>query len=210
VDSPPVAPQTAVEIERVTGLEATLARADLALHSSRPELAHKLFEQIAREHPDTPAAEAGLGTLAMAEGRREEARRHLERAVALNSRDAGTWFEYAMLERETGAGRARVDELLEKAASLNPNFAEAHFMLGVRATDDGRYPAAIIYLRQAVRALPRQSYFWHALAYAQQKLGQREEAIESAARAVLTAATAEQEHMASALLEGLREDAQRP
>src|SRR5262249_47575279 len=146
----------------------------------RNALARTLFGQAARNRPDSPAAAAGLGALALAEGRKEDARRSLERAIALGSRDAGTYFELASLERETGAPRKRVDELLRRTIALNRNFAEAHFLLGVRATDDGEYAAAIEHLREAVRILPRQSYFWHALGYAQAKLGRREEAVESA------------------------------
>lgn len=188
------------DVERMTATGAVLARADLALQVDRRELARKLLEQSAREKPESPEVAAGLGTLALVENRSDEARRHLERAIALGSREAATYFEYAMLERDTGAKRGRVDQLLRKVIAVNPNFAEAHFLLGVRWTDDGRYSESIEHLREAVRILPRQSYFWHALGYAQWKLGRREEARESARRAVATAESISESDMAAALV----------
>jgi tetratricopeptide (TPR) repeat protein len=210
VAAPPeeTAPQPG--IQRLTQLEALLARADLALQVRRNALARALFEQAARERPDSAAAAAGLGSLALAEGRKEDARQSLERAIALGDRDAGTYLELAMLERETGAPGARVDALLKRTVALNPNFAEAHFLLGTRATDDGDYATAIGHLREALRVLPRQSYFWHALGYAQAKLGMRQEAAESARRALASAATEEHERMAEALLRQSGEPAAAP
>ncbi len=181
-------------VERIGALEATLARADLALHAERRALARTLFEQAAREHPDSPGAAAGLGALALAEDRKAEARRYLERAIALDTRNAEVYFELASLEPQ------RADEWLERTIALNPNFAEAHFLLGVRATDAREYQAAIRHLREAVRILPRQSYFWHALAFAQMKVGMRQEAAESARKALASATTEEHERMAEALL----------
>jgi tetratricopeptide (TPR) repeat protein len=210
VAAPPeeTAPQPGVH--RLTQLEALLARADLALQVRRNALARTLFEQAARERPDSAAAAAGLGSLALAEGRKEDARQSLERAIALGDRDAGTWFELAMLERETGAPWSRVDTLLRRTIALNPNFAEAHFLLGAHATDAGDYATAIGHLEEALRVLPRQSYFWHALGYAQAKLGMRQEAAESARRALASATTEEHERMAETLLRQLAESSPAP
>jgi tetratricopeptide (TPR) repeat protein len=194
VAAPPTEATELPVVERVGALEATLARADLALHAERRVLARTLFQQAAREHPDSPGAAAGLGALALAEDRKADARQYLERAIALGARDAEVYFELASLEPQ------RADELLERTIALNPNFAEAHFLLGVRASDAGEYQAAIRHLREAVRILPRQSYFWHALGYAQSRLGMREEAAESARRALASATTEEHDRMAEALL----------
>jgi tetratricopeptide (TPR) repeat protein len=210
VAAPPEEAAPPPGIQRLTPLEATLARADLALQVRRSTLARTLFEQAARERPDSAAAAAGLGSLALSEGRKEDARRSLERAIALGDRDAGTWFELAMLERETGAPGARVDALLRRTITLNPNFAEAHFLLGARATDDGDYATAIGHLHEALRVLPRQSYFWHALGYAQAKLGMHQEAAESARRALASAATEEHERMAETLLRQVGDPAPAP
>lgn len=203
LDIPPPAPFVAAKAEPVPDVEAVLLRGDVALRRGLAEQARSLFEQAAREHPDSALAEAGLGMLAMTQNRPGDARRHLERAIQLDDKDATILFEYALLERDAGAGNDRVRELLEKVVALNPNFGEAQLLLGVRATDDRRYEAAIPYLRNAARLLPRQSYVWHALAYAQQKLGLYPDALDSAQRAVRTASTDDQEHMAEALRDAL-------
>jgi tetratricopeptide (TPR) repeat protein len=203
LDVPPPAPFLAAKAEPVSAVDALLLRADVALRRGLAEQARNLFEQAAREHPDSAAAEAGLGMLAMTQNRPGDARRHLERAMQLDDKDASILFEYALLERDAGAGNDRVRELLEKVVALNPNFGEAQLLLGVRSTDDRRYDAAITYLRNAARLLPRQSYVWHALAYAQQKQGLYPDALDSAQRAVRTASSDEQEHMAVALRDAL-------
>jgi len=205
LDIPPPAPIAIAKAEPVPEVDALLLRGDVALRRGLAEQARTLFEQAARAHPDSATAEAGLGMLSMTLNRQGDARRHLERALQLDEKDATILFEYALLERDAGAGTERVRELLEKVVTLNPNFGEAQLLLGVRATDDRRYDAAVTYLHQAVRLLPRQSYVWHALAYAQQKLGHYAEALEAAQRAVRTASTDEQEHMAEALRDALRD-----
>jgi tetratricopeptide (TPR) repeat protein len=205
LDIPPPTPLAAPPAEPVSEVAADLLRADLALRRGLAQKARGIFEQTAKEHPDSAAAQAGLGMLAMTQNRPGEARRDLEKAIQLDDKDATILFEYALLERDSGAGNDRVRELLEKVVALNPNFGEAQMLLGVRATDDGRYERAVAYLHDAARLLPRQSYVWHALAYAQQKLGNDPEALDAAQRAVRTASTEEQEHAAEALRDALRD-----
>jgi len=171
------------------------------VRTAKPSLAADLYQQAARDHPTSSAAAAGLGALASAQGRAEEARAQLEKAVRLDPGNAAAWFESAMPEQEAGAGAARIENLLEKAIAANPNFGEAHALLGIRATDDGRYEVAVKHLEQAARLLPRKSYVWHALAFAQEKSGQFAAALVSARRAVRTAVTPEQEAMAEALFQ---------
>jgi len=205
LDIPPPAPLAAPKPEPLSEVDATLLRGDVALRRGLAEKARGLFEQAAKEHPDSATAEAGLGMLAMTQNRPGEARRDLERAIQLDDKDATILFEYALLERDAGAPTERVRELLEKVVALNPDFGEAQLLLGVRATDDRSYDRAVVYLHDAARLLPRQSYVWHALAYAQQKLGHYPEALDPAQRAVRTASTDEQEHAAETLRDALRD-----
>jgi tetratricopeptide (TPR) repeat protein len=205
LDIPPPAPLVAGPAEPLSEVTAMLLRGDVALRRGLTEKARGVFEQAAKEHPESATAQAGLGMLAMTQNRPGEARRYLEKALQLDDKDATILFEYALLERDAGAGTERVRELLEKVVALNLNFGEAQLLLGVRATDDRRYDAAIVYLHNAARLLPRQSYVWHALAYAQQKLGHYPEALDAAQRAVRTASTEEQEHAAEALRDAVRD-----
>ena len=205
LDIPPPARFAAPASELLSDVDAALLRGDVALRRGLAEKARGLFEGAARRHPDSATAQAGLGMLAMTQNRPGDARRYLEKAIQLDDKDATILFEYALLERDAGAGTERVRELLEKVVALNPNFGEAQLLLGVRATDDHSYERAIAYLHDAARLLPRQSYVWHALAYAQQKIGNYPEALDAAQRAVRTATTDEQEHAAEALRDALRD-----
>jgi tetratricopeptide (TPR) repeat protein len=183
---------------RLSALDADLLRADLAVQCHKLEIARLLLQEA---NPESSAVQAGLGTMALAEGKIREARAHLERAVQLEPRHAPAWFQMALLEQDEGAGSARVGELLERVAGLDGDFAEAHVLLGIRATDAGDLQKALVHLRQAVRVLPRRSYIWNALAYAEQKAGDRFAAIGSARQAIRTATTAEQVRMAETLIE---------
>jgi len=205
LDIPPPAKYSAAPPEPLSEVDAVLLRGDVALRRGLAQKARGLFEGAAKEHPDSATAQAGLGMLAMTQNRPGDARRYLEKAIQLDDKDATILFEYALLERDAGAGTERVRELLEKVVGLNPNFGEAQLLLGVRATDDRSYERAVAYLHDAARLLPRQSYVWNALAYAQQKLGHYPEALDAAQRAVRTATTDEQEHAAEALRDALRD-----
>jgi tetratricopeptide (TPR) repeat protein len=182
-----------VEVVRLTNDAALLARAGLALSVKRAELAKTLVNAL----PASPEAEAMRGAMALAENRRDEARGHLDRAIELGSRDPALYFEYAMLERESGRSDM---EFLRKVIELDPDFADAQFLIGVRETDDGTYVSAIDHLRVATRVKPGKSTYWHALAYAQAKSGDRQAALVSARRAIARAETDQEEQMARALL----------
>jgi len=176
---------------RLTPIDAALTLADLALRTDHLDLARTLFEKTAQEHPESPIAIAGLGALALSENRKDDARREFERAIAMGFNDARTYFELAALNHDNG--------LIEKALAIDPNFAEAHFLLGVRLTDSGSFPSAVAHLEKAVALQPRRFTYWNALAYAQAKSGDRQTASESARRAAILAHTPEEERMATAL-----------
>ncbi len=189
--SPPAEPAEKYQASRLSPADAALALADLALKTNHLDLARSLFEKAASDNPKSPAAIAGLGDLALAENRKDLAKVQFERAAALGSRDARTYFELAALNHD--------DTLLEKALTIDPDFAEAHFLRGVRLTDDGSFASAIGHLEKAVALEPRRFTYWNALGYAQAKSGDRRSAAESARRASVLAHTPEEEQMAAAL-----------
>ncbi len=183
-------------VERLTRVDATIERAGLALSLRRPQLARSLLEKL----PESAESAAGLGGLALAEGHVDEARQEFVRAIALGSRDAAMYFEFAMLERNAGATPHSVRDLLKTAIAFDPEFADANYLLGVEETDEGSGAAAVEHLRHAVRSRPRRSDYWDALAYAQWKLGQRDDALQSARRAVATAEGDAQTQRAEAMV----------
>ena len=129
----------------------------------------------------------------------DAARQHLERAISLGSKDSPAHFEYAMLLRDTGAPREKIQEFLNKTIELNPKHVEAHFILATMLSTEGRQDEAIVHLKKAVEVLPRQSSFWHALGIAYMESGQRALARGAAKRAADCAGTPQEEDMAAGL-----------
>ena len=128
----------------------------------------------------------------------EQAKEHFEKAIQLGSTKAATHFEYAMLLRETGAAPDLVAKHLRKTVELNPNHAEAHFLLGIMASSEGQPEKAIEPLRKATAVLPRQANFWHALSLAYNETGRKELARRAANRALEAALTEQEVEMAKA------------
>lgn len=195
VPAPPSISAPRVTLEQVPALEALLVRADASLRTRHPEIAKQLYEQAMREFPGASAVETGLGAMALALGDEASARSHLQSAIRLNEDDASAWFALGLLDHN--------DRALERAAALNPNLGEAHLLLGVHATDDGDLPLALAHLEQAVRLMPRKSYAWYSLAFAQVRANQTAAARDGLQRALHTATTPEQRKMAETLLESL-------
>jgi len=189
--APPLEASEKYQVNQIAPLDVTLELAGLALHTGHRDLARSMFLKAAKDNPEAPGAIAGLGALALAEDRKDDARREFERAISLGYRDANTTFQLAALTHDNA--------LLEKTLSIDPDFAEAHFLLGVRATDDGNFASAIAHLRDATGLQPRRFSYWHALGYAQAKSGDRRSAAESARRASVIAQTDPEEKMAASL-----------
>jgi tetratricopeptide (TPR) repeat protein len=178
-------------------------QAELLLDSNKRAQAAEKYRQITKLADGSVEAREAMAFLAMSENRVPVA---LERFSELVNgpgdppAPARTVFEYAMLLRDAGGKRETVTSLLERTVALQPGHPEARFLLGVRASDESRYADAIVHLKAATLALPRQFSFWHALGFAQAKLGQRGESTASARKALRLAMNPEEDRMASALL----------
>lgn len=197
--------ETAIEVESLSESESHLALADLQMQLGLWDVSGEELRKVARQTGSSPEIETARGMIAMSRRDFEQARTHFETAIAAGSRRASTYLEYAMLLRETGGERREIVHNLQKTVELNPNYAEAWFLLGLIASNEGRQADAIAPLRRAAGLLPRQSHFWHALAMAYVKTGQEKEA-RLAARCALEAAKTKQEvEMAEAALRLIRE-----
>jgi tetratricopeptide (TPR) repeat protein len=73
-------------------------------------------------------------------------------------------------------------------------------VLGTMLSAADRLAEAVEHLARAASILPRQAYFWHALALAHQRLGQPEEARRAAYRAARAAVTEQEAEMARAAI----------
>lgn len=189
-----------IEIRKteLSEVEGELAYAELALDTRRPEEAQKVYRKL-RRHGESAQVTTALGLIALSEKRTDEARRLFEAAIRMPDADAKVFFEYAMLQRDSGS---REDQLryLAKAIAANPQFAEAHFLMGVELANDNRHSDALSHLEHAVSIFPRQSYFWHALALSYNAVGRADDSRRAAQRALDSAATSDQAEMARAAL----------
>jgi tetratricopeptide (TPR) repeat protein len=179
-------------------LDGEMAYAELASVSGRPEEAEKAYRRVLGGNPTSAREAAAFGMIELARRKPNEAKQYFERSMQLPDTPAEAFFEYAMLVRDSGGSRELVRRNLEMAVSRNPNYAEAHFLLGLSAANEGRHAEAIPHLEQAVSIFPRQSPFWHALAFSLHAAGRSEEARRAAQRALDSAANPQQAEMARA------------
>ena len=178
--------------------DSAAARAELALHVGHFELARSFIADIEK----SPATEAVLAGL---ESNPAAAIEHLERSIALGSHDASVWVELALRQRQAGASPAVIDQLLRDAIKTDPRSADAPYLLGVRMTDAGDAAHAIPLLTEAARLRPRESSYWYALAFALEKAGFHQQALEVAQKAVRTSRTSTEDALAVTLRDSLIE-----
>ncbi|MCX6624016.1 MAG: hypothetical protein NTY38_23730, partial [Acidobacteria bacterium] len=179
---------------------AELAAVDLLVQLGREDEAGKRLRQAARQMPGAPEIETGIGLLALRQRKYVEARQHLGWAIAGGSRDASTYFEYAMLLRETRGPAEEVEKNLRRSIELNPAYAEPRFLLAVALTQKHKAAEAVTHLEEATRILPRQAYFWQALSVAYSQLDRKADARQAAQRALDAAQTRHEAEMAQAAI----------
>ncbi|MGJ5819013.1 tetratricopeptide repeat protein [Paludibaculum fermentans] len=197
------------QVQAVAEVEARLIRAEALMAHGKQTEAAKLINETAKRYPDHPAAAAGLGQMAMANSDYAGARTHLERALALGDKQASTFYELAMLTRDTHGPEETVVERLRQAVQANPTFADAWYTLGSTLLRQGKAAEAAEAMRHAVDVLPRNSMYWEGLGRAWQAAGQREPARLAAQRAMEAATTPEQSAMAQGLAREIEQN-QRP
>jgi tetratricopeptide (TPR) repeat protein len=187
---------------------AELVLTELLLQLGRHDAAARRIARLPPQ-PETFTAQA---LLALARGEQQAAATHFRRAIDAGATAALPYFEYAVLLRELGAPAAEVQRYLAEAIGRNPNLAEAQFLLATYAQKEGRHADAVEKLRQAVGILPRQSYFWHALAISSLELGDTAQARRAAFRAAENAISEHEREMARHALRlvGAAETAPKP
>ncbi len=128
---------TAMQTAPMTEAEVQAYLGDLLLHSNRDDCEAYLQKALTLD-PSLAMAHASLGMLRVRQGKPEEARKSLERAVAANSQNYLTHYYYAYaLSREGNrdmqtvapeiANRMRAE--LKLAIQLRPDFAESYSLL---------------------------------------------------------------------------------
>jgi tetratricopeptide (TPR) repeat protein len=145
--------------QRPDYLPARVKLAEAALDAGDLDRARRSFEALGGETGATPAAELGLGRLAAAEGRHEEAVAHLQRAVALFPEWGAAHYALALslnaLGRRDEAARALdehakygarwpalPDAVLDTVTSLRDD-ADTNLQRGIKLADAGDLTGAI-------------------------------------------------------------------
>lgn len=133
------------------------------------------FDDLAREHPESPLGPTGLALLAIDDGRTQEARRQLARARA--SGHGSAWL--ALAEGKTLQMEGQDEAALERfrhASSEDPALAEAWTRQGMVLAAHGRFDEAEAAIRRALEASPNDLAALSQLALTLQRLGREEEA----------------------------------
>jgi tetratricopeptide (TPR) repeat protein len=160
----------------LTEAEAQAYLGDLLLHGYRKD-AYTYLEKALKLDPNCAMAHASLGMAYFREGKVDEARASLERAVALNSQNYLAHYYYAFtlsrMSPESGPVAARytpeiankIREHLQKAIALRPDYSESYNLLGFVSLVSGEnMPEAIEALKKALKDSPGRHEFSFTLA----------------------------------------------
>ncbi len=167
---------TSMQAAPISEAEAQAYLGDLLLHTNRSESEDYLQRALAID-PNLAIANASLGMLRVREGKTDEARKGLERAVAANSQNYLIHYYYAYALSREGTGDAalvtgfapgtvtKIREELKKAIELRPDFPESYNLLAfvnlVTGTD---LDESVELLKRALRISPGRNDFTFMLA----------------------------------------------
>jgi hypothetical protein len=137
----------------ISDADARLARADLLAGSQSAAE----YQSLLRDGVKPAEAEEGLGLLALAGHRTDEARRHFAASIAASSASARCYIEYAKLEPDD----AKAMQALLRAAGINPKLDEPFALMARRDTDP---QMRLAHWKAAAERNPRDPSYWQALA----------------------------------------------
>ncbi len=167
----PLNPQRDFTPRPVSSPAPEIALADLTLDGAA-------YEAVLKRFPGNVEALEGLGLLAARENRAEEARKYLAEAVKAGSANARVWLAYGRVAGDRAA--------LEKAAQLNPAWAEPHFLMARQETDPRKKMEE---LKAAASLEPRNAAYQRAIeeqrvAYLEYEAAERRRAEEEKRRSL--------------------------
>ena len=167
---------TGITSAPLTEAEAQAYLGDLLLHSRRRE-AETYLQKALELDPNLAMAHASLGMMRFREGKAQEARQSLERAVALNSQNYLIHYYYAFtLSRSSVEDSlvshgysseltAKIREHLRKAISLRPDFPETYNLLAfVSLVTNNQVSESIELLKKQLQVMPGRAEFKFMLA----------------------------------------------
>lgn len=196
VEKPIVQPATATAV--------SLVQAGLLVGLNRREQALEIYRDLARKDAGDWRIPEALGYLASYSGDEESARRHFARAVELEADNPRLYYDFALLQQEADAEPEVTKAALRKAIALNPDFDDAHRLLGSILLLEGKAGMALAQLMR-VKQISREEAVYHYQTVAQlyHRLGRLEAARQAAALCRKYARSSDEVDMAEELMEWL-------
>ena len=167
---------TELQVSQLSEAEAQAYLGDLLLHTNRADCEGYLLKAIALD-PNLAMAHASLGMLRFRQGKTDEARSNLERAVTASTQNYLIHYYYAFtLSRsrpddnapETGyppAIATKIREHLNKAIELRPDYPESYNLLAfVNLVTGTNLEETIEILKKQIELLPGRYDFKYMLA----------------------------------------------
>ncbi|HEU4710363.1 MAG TPA: tetratricopeptide repeat protein [Pyrinomonadaceae bacterium] len=170
---------TTAEAKPLTDAEAQAYLGDLLLHSNRKD-AEQYLERALKLDPNLGIAHASMGMLRFREGKTDEARASLERAVAASSQNylAHYYYAYTLSRRRpeetttsyTPEQLAKIREHLQRAIALRPDFPEPYSLLAFVSLVSGNgIEEAIASMKRVIASSPGRNDFVFMLAQLQMR-----------------------------------------
>ena len=196
VEKPTVQPATATEV--------SLVKAGLLVGLDRRGQALEIYRDLARQDPGDWRIPEALGYLASYSGDEESARRHFSRAAELEAANPRLYYDYALLLQEADAEPEVIKPVLRKAIALEPDFDDAHRLLGSILLLEGKAGMALAQLIR-VKQISREEAVHHYQTVAQlyHRLGRIEAARQAAALCRKYARSSDEVDLAEELMEWL-------
>jgi predicted O-linked N-acetylglucosamine transferase (SPINDLY family) len=138
---------------QVSHPQTVKAQGDEQLKAGRYADAERLYRQVMESDAHYPAALVNLGFALREQGRTNEAREVLERAVRIAAEDADSHYLLASILASTGPKDAEVSHL-RKAIELRPDFEPARHQLITTLMQSGRFAEATKLCEEGIAILP--------------------------------------------------------
>jgi protein O-GlcNAc transferase len=138
---------------QVSQPQTVKAQGDEHLKAGRYTDAERFYRQVMESDAHYPAALVNLGFVLKEQGRANEAREVLERAVRIAAEDADSHYLLASILATTGPGDAEVSHL-RKAIELRPDFEPARHQLITALFKSGQFAEATKLCDESIAVLP--------------------------------------------------------
>lgn len=204
-------PQSALQapVREADAFEAGLALANvLAARTGAEAGAEAAFETLARERPDDLTLAESRAWFEYRRGRRDEARVHMAKAVALGSRRAELYRDYAQIARVDDLETA--ERLLTAGMALAPDDLDLRISYAAILVQRDKGLGALAALHGITRVPPDSAFMlFQVLAQAYAQVGNLDDARTAAGKMIQAAKPGDEERFARRILQQLDDYAAR-